>query len=343
MSDSPSDPDREHIGEEGSQQATPDIRTGFIRGDTFTRKAVQYEAVNGRAMFEGDICLGTVDEMERTTMRASSEDDAIVSGVGISGTQFRWPDALMPYEVDSSLPNPGRVADAVEHWEDRTHLRFVQRTSANASQYPNYVRVVDDGGCWSYVGMRGGEQLLSLGSGCGVGSAIHEFGHAWGHWHEQSREDRDTYVRILWQNIEAGREHNFNQHISDGDDIGSYDYGSIMHYGRKAFGIGNRVTIEQLRSGPTIGQRNGLSAGDIAAAHAMYTERHTNVAVSMVFATPHSKNAWAHLAGAGWRKIDGTSTDGVSNTFAVLALARANDRRVRADTIGRTLLVAYGL
>ena len=57
-------------------------------------------------------------------------------------------------------------------------------------------------------------------------------------WHEQSREDRDRFVKINWQNIQAGREHNFNQHMSDGDDIGAYDYQSIMHYGSNYFAIG---------------------------------------------------------------------------------------------------------
>ena len=66
--------------------------------------------------------------------------------------------------------------------------------------------------------------------GCSMGSVIHEIGHAVGLWHEQSREDRDAFIDINWDNIIEEYKHNFEQHITDGDDIGTYDYCSIMHY-----------------------------------------------------------------------------------------------------------------
>ncbi|MEO5982934.1 MAG: M12 family metallopeptidase [Pedococcus sp.] len=331
-----------HSGEEGPKSSSPpDVRTGLISGVTFEAKPVQYVAVEGRAMFEGDIYLGAVDDLDRG-MGLNQAGDDVALGVGITGAQYRWPNALMPYDIDSSLPNKNRVTDAVAHWEANTNMRFVLRTAANASQYPNYVHVFDDGACYSMLGMRGGRQNLSLASGCSTGNAIHEFGHAWGLWHEQSREDRDSWVRINWANIESGYESQFNQHISDGDDLGGYDYGSIMHYPAGAFSKNGLPTIVQLRSGPTIGQRSELSAGDIAAVHAMYRTTHYNVGVSMVYATPHSKNAWAYLAGNGWRKVDGTSTDGVTNTFAVLAAARANGRKVHATFDGSNITKVYG-
>ena len=40
-----------------------DVRTGYVSGLTFTNKAVQYAVVGNRAVFEGDIVLGAVDEL----------------------------------------------------------------------------------------------------------------------------------------------------------------------------------------------------------------------------------------------------------------------------------------
>jgi hypothetical protein len=50
-------------------------QTGFIAGNTFDRKQVQYTAINGMAIFEGDIVIGTVEEMEAT--RAPSTGNPI--------------------------------------------------------------------------------------------------------------------------------------------------------------------------------------------------------------------------------------------------------------------------
>jgi hypothetical protein len=324
-----------------------DVRTGVIPGITFETKTVQYAVVDGLAMFEGDICLGTVEEMERSAARfgasaAAAGDEGIASGVAITGAAYRWPNALMPYEIDSALPNQQRVADAIAHWQANTNMRFVQRTAANASQSPNYVRFFRGDGCWSYVGMRGGRQDLSLADGCGFGATVHELGHAWGLWHEQSREDRDSYVTINWQNIQDGQAHNFNQHITDGDDIGAYDYGSIMHYGMYAFSKNGLPTIVPKQAGVTIGQRNGLSAGDIAAVHHIYRTLHYNLTVSLVYATPHSKNAWAAFAGLGWRNVDPNAADGVTNVFEVLAASRAAGKKVHALLDGVNVYAAYG-
>jgi astacin len=160
-------------------------------------------------------------------------------------------------------------------------------------------------------------------------------------WHEQSREDRNNFVRIRYENIETGREHNFNQQIDDGDDIGAYDYGSIMHYGANAFSKNGQPTIEPLQSGVTIGQRNGLSAGDIAAIHAIYTLWHYNKRVWRAFASVDSQNVWVDIEGLGWRKLKSGAADGVTNMFVAFCEAVANNLRVHIFANGQNISIMY--
>ncbi|RXG58764.1 Zinc metalloproteinase nas-13 [Armadillidium vulgare] len=62
-------------------------------------------------------------------------------------------------------------------------------------------------------GRVGGKQTVSLGAGCVYfGIILHELMHAVGFWHEQSRADRNDYVRINWGNIRNGMEYNFQKY-----------------------------------------------------------------------------------------------------------------------------------
>jgi hypothetical protein len=120
--------------------------------------------------------------------------------------------------------------------------------------------------------MQGNQQFSRLGPSCTTGNVIHEIGHVIGLWHEQSREDRDKFIKINFVNINPQAIHNFDQHVTDGDDIGPYDYCSIMHYPPSAFPISpGLVTLVALQPGADcMGQREGLSEGDKVAVNELY-------------------------------------------------------------------------
>lgn len=189
-------------------------------------------------------------------------------------TSGYWPDGIVPYTFDSSCTTSNRQAmrDAMDAWEAIADVQFVPRTSES-----NYVEVISSSGNWSYVGVVGGKQQLSIYNWSYQFIIMHELAHALGVWHEQSRPDRDTYVQIESGNITTGMEHNFDKHSSAGTD-GAYDFDSIMHYGQCAFSncscsVSCR-TITVLAPNQswqnTIGQRSHLSTGDASNMEAIY-------------------------------------------------------------------------
>jgi hypothetical protein len=229
-------------------------------------KPVTFSDDQGSAFFEGDIFLGTTATLrEKVVLPAPSADDPEYRGIGVKGEGFRWPNKTVRFKIDPNLPAQERVRDAITHWEANTEIRFEEITN----EAGDHVVFCDKGGCWSMIGRRGGRQELSLGPGCTTGNAIHEIGHAVGLWHEQSRADRKQFITVVEANIEQAYLHNFDQHIADGIDLNEYDYGSIMHYPKNAFSKNGLDTLIPKKPAQ-IGQRAGLSPGDIAAVKKLY-------------------------------------------------------------------------
>lgn len=176
-----------------------------------------------------------------------------------------WTNRILYYRVASGYANS--VDSALANLQSRLGncVRFQKRTNER-----NYVEVFNGSGCWSYVGMSGGRQQMSLQTnGCySTGTIQHEFIHALGLYHEQSRADRDSYVSIHWGNIGSTQCHNFYKQGSLPSGFPAYDYRSIMHYTSGSFSCNGRYTITT-RSGGTVGG-NSLTSLDIAKIRRLY-------------------------------------------------------------------------
>lgn len=185
-----------------------------------------------------------------------------------------WNNGIIPYKFSENFPGARQknIKLAIDLWTKMTNVQFMELTSKNNTQYTDYIVFKEIPGtlCASYVGRQGGEQEVLLSPRCNTMTVVHELGHVIGLWHEQSRYDRDNYVRILWENIPEDKQYNFNQYIDGGEDYGEYNYQSIMHYSAYAFSKNGEKTIEPLFENIQIGQRDHLSELDIASVNKLY-------------------------------------------------------------------------
>mmetsp|Transcript_6381 Transcript_6381/g.8519 ORF Transcript_6381/g.8519 Transcript_6381/m.8519 type:complete len:552 (-) Transcript_6381:364-2019(-) len=185
--------------------------------------------------------------------------------------QYRWTTrdngvTKIPYSFSSSFSDQER--SSIGAWLDDLAtasgvLKFIPRVNESS-----YVNIVDGSSCSSSIGQRGGVQTLTLARGCrSRGVVQHEFLHALGFYHEQSRPDRDSFVTINFSNIQADKEHNFQKRFNIDSLESQYDYSSVMHYGKADFSRNGQNTIDAPQA---IGQRNGASNADIIQVRLVY-------------------------------------------------------------------------
>lgn len=167
---------------------------------------------------------------------------------GIVGQSYRWPNGIVPFEIVGGFDarSMDLIEKAIKSYHEKTCIRFRPRNNADR----DYISIQNTAtGCWSSVGRIGGKQQVNLQSpSCTtlIGTVIHEFMHSIGFFHEQSREERDNFVTILFENVRRGYEENFRKNgkgVASGYGVG-YDYGSVMHYSDNAFSSNGKPTIQ---------------------------------------------------------------------------------------------------
>ncbi len=323
----------------GNEAYAPGVN-GEVQTIELEGEPLEVEVIDGLAIADGDLVLGPIDAIT---------DGAELRGItcpnwSTGWTCDRWTDGVIGYnfandwgdEADNARMR-GLIEDAIEHWEENTGLRFVQRASGQ------WLEFRDGGGCSSTVGRASitgfDSQSIALNDEkCRPGTIIHEIGHAVGIYHEQSRDDRDEWVVVDFGQVRDGKLHNFFQWGGFASDVGEYDYASIMHYRAAAFARNpdrcnatddSGCTIRPLRPLPAglgaIGQRDGLSEGDILSAYSLYppsfsivgaTEGETSDAFTLRvdFETPASASTWPRVT---WTS---SAVEGVLATGAQLDL-----------------------
>ncbi|TRY73693.1 hypothetical protein TCAL_15754 [Tigriopus californicus] len=195
---------------------------------------------------------------------------------GIRGDKYRWPGGIIPYRMDGTLTSSERrdVVGSIGRF-NKIMAGCLKIREAFQSESA-YVKVHHGrGGCgYSSVGRQGSSQTLSISGGCFTDDTIlHEFIHAFGFYHEQSRPDRDQYVTIVTENISPSNRNNFNLRVNDLTFNVPYDGLSIMHYSSKAFSRNGKDTIiSKIPGVPTsrLGRGDKMTKLDILKLKRMY-------------------------------------------------------------------------
>lgn len=226
---------------------------------------VQVDALleDGLAVVGGDMVIGTEAD-------ARAAEVTNLRSAGRRLASFRWPNGVVPYDLDPAYSSAQRqvIADAMQEWTLITPYRFVPRTNE-----ADYVHFLYSDLNKSEVGRIGGEQYVRVVGG-NKGLVEHEIGHALGLWHEHMRADRDSYVIVHLENVADGHNVDFETYTQlnqNGRDLFPYDFVSIMGYGSFNDSKNGMPTITRL-DGSTFGeQRDAPDDEDVSGAVRLLT------------------------------------------------------------------------
>jgi hypothetical protein len=221
-------------------------------------------------------------------------------GIAVNLAEDVWPNGTLWYRVNNDSFTAGQLAvinAAIEFYgqvDVNITLKECEPESLCGGKYLSIEQ--DEDACYGYVGyVNDGEpQGMNLGETCleegGVGSVVHELGHAMGLYHEHTHPNREVIV-LTDQNLPVSAEN----YAKETDALlTTYDPTSIMHYGRSAglcfpkshYPLKAFCDVEQTANcimpveqhcnstrDSEIGQMAVLSAGDIYALRALYGSR----------------------------------------------------------------------
>lgn len=253
------------------------ITTYALEDDTLTRFHDEYTSHrhyedfsnlprNGE-LFEGDIIM---DSYLRRAIYGEKSKKSALRNLGIFDKL--WHNGIVFYSIDFSLTPRNHITliRAIKEFEKRTCIRFRKRKR----EYDYVVFTSRHDGCFSYIGRRGGRQILNVGKRCRkLGTYEHEIMHALGIVHEHSRADRDDYIKINFKNIKSKNLRNFQKYdYYQTDNLNvQFNYASVMLYPNYAFSKNGKDTIMAVsQPGLKFGQRKQFSVSDVKQINRLY-------------------------------------------------------------------------
>lgn len=102
----------------------------------------------------------------------------------------------------------GFIIQLIDIYDKKTvFLFFPGRFQVKNPNDNDYVSIKNNVGCHAELGRIGGEQTLNIGEGPCIkrGTVMHELMHVLGFMHEQKRYDRDSFIRIMYENLKEGK------------------------------------------------------------------------------------------------------------------------------------------
>lgn len=220
---------------------------------------VEFKMAGDYAVAFGDVLLGKPDPGSK-----------LKNGIAEVRSPEVWPTREIPYAIAPQLLNPKRVERAVDYFNKYTSVRFVPYQG----QKDAIVFEAGEKHCYSYLGRIGGLQPIRLSENCKWPEIAHEMMHALGFIHEQSRTDRDQYVEVLWDNIDADFHSQFAvapETLNEPLRGTNFDFTSVMLYRSDSFAkMPGLATLKARGPEPIAPTPEGLSAEDIRRVNRLY-------------------------------------------------------------------------
>ena len=245
------------------------IQKTSSKGSFLPPGVVQFRLLkNNWAVTHGDILLGKLESKIQGNIGQFKPKPSVL-----------WDSAEIPYAFGPgfSKERTEEIIVALQKMSQATIINFLLVDTTDVPK--DYIIFLpSDEVCASYLGKVGGQQPIFLKDNCGEKEIMHEAMHALGFVHEQSRKDRDQFVKINWDNIKDGYDTQFQiapdaylEHYRGF--VFAFDYESIMLYSSAHFTKSPQLkTIESTTNKQIAPSQNGLSAVDIQRINYLYNK-----------------------------------------------------------------------